>query len=1394
MAKVYSFVLALVVFFFLVTGVNAEKKVDCGIVTESISLEKDISSDGTCFTVGANNLVIDGAGFTIAGNGTGFGIDNDGGFDNITIKNFGGIKNFTNSIKATGMLDSRVENNYLEGGPSEWRVQVLHGSIYINPHALNLASVDRIIISGNIIKTTGRAPSYSAGIYIGNSNSTLVTSNFVEAFGYSGGPSIYLYGTRNSSITSNLIKGVGSAIGISDGASNYISFNNATITERSNNHVIVTYSSNNTQINNNIINATLGSNGLALNSANNSEVFSNTIFSSSGYENAAIYLKLSNSNSVRSNYISDSGSYYGVFSEASNFNTISNNIIEKSGTYGTAGIFLKWANFTEVFSNNINASTRYESKGILSYYSEANNISSNKITIGSPRGYGVSLQSSDNFYMGANIIIVNSGAGIDVNYNSKFNTIDSNNITARDGMGILLTHSTDSSIRRNILDTKSYPIYVYSGTQKRLDNYRHTIDETNTIKGKKILYIFNQSFTRIENRDDIGQVLIAASKGIVIKNLSVESGVLLHFTENSSISDNFIKSRSIGLEISFSNFSKTERNKIETSGESGYGLHLTKSNSIELLNNTVTTSGLYGYGIFGDQISSNKVSFNNIKTLNRSSSGVYFYSSENPGEVTENSIETSGEEAHGLYYITSPLSSIKNNKIKTSGREARGILLQYLSNSTYVDSNSIEALGEYSSGIYVSSSPNSTTTLNNVTALSRSSYGIIYDDVPMAKVEFNRINISGESRGIFIPYDSTNSTIFSNTVIISSGIDSKGISVESKYNNITGNSINSGGQENYGVHLAGQGYNHLFNNSLSVDDSSGYSSAIHLASNWNNITSNNINISGQYNYGVFISGANNTVVLSDIMSDGYGGTKGIYVDRGGQNTFEINNIRIKGDNSVGVELDYGAGSFNRVGFSNILVDGAYSQGIETESQSNMFADNNVSVYGENSIGVLFNDNNNTLSGGMVSSTNSSEIVSYSENTFENLLLPEDVNITFGWVVNSFVADVNLAQTPPGGRGLLTGILSISSPLNFNLTYQEKRTAGLIENSARLYGLEDDKWKLLESQTVDTGKNFITATIETGSIIGAFANKPLEVSIDLKSPSYRDEISPNITVEHPDIVSSVEYRYENDTINGDWVKLDKKKDGKDKDALDISGLSEGEYRIRVNATDDFGNSNSSVTKSFRVDLTPPIITILSPINTTYATEMIDLNAFSSEDGYSWYSVNGRANITIDPERRVRVPGTATVFVYYNDSAGNVGSASVSFTTNNTISCDQVCGLCNTEDRCQSSRKSCTWLNSSVCQEDISKVEYGIGGLVNTTGYFDFIPVDCSSNPDKCDSQYNIEKGYYLFETSCLDGDDNDEDGLKDCEDKDCLIWPSCSKNYNYSKLTAPRISSFKTHTG
>jgi len=106
--------------------------------------------------------------------------------------------------------------------------------------------------------------------------------------------------------------------------------------------------------------------------------------------------------------------------------------------------------------------------------------------------------------------------------------------------------------------------------------------------------------------------------------------------------------------------------------------------------------------------------------------------------------------------------------------------------------------------------------------------------------------------------------------------------------------------------------------------------------------------------------------------------------------------------------------------------------------------------------------------------------------------------------------------------------------------------------------------------------------------------------------------------------------------------------------------QGSNNITVYANDSVNNIGSS-SVSFFVDSIIPNITIDSPENISYSTTSIALNVSADETIDTWwYNLNG-TNVTFTPNTTITASeGSNTITVYGNDTLGNEGSDSVSFT--------------------------------------------------------------------------------------------------------------------------------------
>jgi parallel beta-helix repeat protein len=248
------------------------------VITGNVTLTRDLASNGTCFTIGADNIVIDGNGHSITGDGSGNGIDGSLGYDAITVKNFAGISTFTNGIYAASVANGTITNN----------------TITNSNYGLYLVgfSSSNDTISGNTITNS------NYGLYLDNAQYNTLSGNTIK----NSSTGVDLFAAINNSITNNTI------------ASRVYG-------------VHLESASNNNNISGNTI--TNSSRGLYLNSASNSNTFISNAVTNSSY---GLFLANSKYNTIRGTTITNSN-LYGIYLYSANNNTISGGLVNLSGQH-----------------------------------------------------------------------------------------------------------------------------------------------------------------------------------------------------------------------------------------------------------------------------------------------------------------------------------------------------------------------------------------------------------------------------------------------------------------------------------------------------------------------------------------------------------------------------------------------------------------------------------------------------------------------------------------------------------------------------------------------------------------------------------------------------------------------------------------------------------------------------------------------------------------------------------------------------------------------------------------------------------------------------------------------------------------------------------------------------
>ncbi len=153
---------------------------------------------------------------------------------------------------------------------------------------------------------------------------------------------------------------------------------------------------------------------------------------------------------------------------------------------------------------------------------------------------------------------------------------------------------------------------------------------------------------------------------------------------------------------------------------------------------------------------------------------------------------------------------------------------------------------------------------------------------------------------------------------------------------------------------------------------------------------------------------------------------------------------------------------------------------------------------------------------------------------------------------------------------------------------------------------------------------------------------------------------------------------------------------------------------------------------KIDLAP-VIKVMSPLNQSYITTQVELNVTASESATWWYSLNSGANVTFTPNTTITPStGSNNLVVYANDSAGNIVSASVSFTKLETHNISLIPGWNMISIPLEQDNWSIPWVLNSIWGNYTDIYAY-----VNGTWYW-----DTSLLPFFILTEMAIDRGYWI----------------------------------------------------
>lgn len=393
----------------VISGVEQTSNIyDCGYLVNAnmiYTLQSNVTATGTCFTITADNITIDGNGYKIN-----YGTDGTPNRYGIYVS---GYNNFT--LKNANIIEENAT------GSSKYAVYLI-SSNYSN-------------IQNNNITTNG---SSGYGIFLITSMNSTINSNTISTNG-SGSTGIYLPSSLNNIVTSNTITVNGtsaSGIYINRGG-NYISNNNIRVKSGTTAYGIWgDVNMNNTIINSNIINSVMNGIEIQTGTKNTNWTITNnnittTASSAEGIQFAGLF------NSTISNNNITTGTAFGISFTGT---TGANNIISNNINTQDAGISIAATSNLNNVSLNIISTNGTGAEGILFATGVQNStIANNNITTTKTTSIGISLSTatSNNNTITSNNILTNTSAGISIIGSN--NLISSNILNTTNAYVITLT-------------------------------------------------------------------------------------------------------------------------------------------------------------------------------------------------------------------------------------------------------------------------------------------------------------------------------------------------------------------------------------------------------------------------------------------------------------------------------------------------------------------------------------------------------------------------------------------------------------------------------------------------------------------------------------------------------------------------------------------------------------------------------------------------------------------------------------------------------------------------------------------------------------------------------------------------------------------------------------------
>ena len=274
----------------------------------------------------------------------------------------------------------------------------------------------------------------------------------------------------------------------------------------------------------------------------------------------------------------------------------------------------------------------------------------------------------------------------------------SNNTATNNNYGIRLFSSSNNKLFANVIYDNKFNFGV-SGND--LQYFVHDIDTSNTVNGKPIYYLVNE--TDREVPDDAGYVAVINSNNIAVNGLTLTNNgqsVLFAYTNDSNVENIASLNNYIGIHLQSSINNTITSNSVNSND--CHGISLSYSNNNNIVNNTANSNENEGIRLS----SSNYNTIASNTASNNKGKGFYVHSSNN-NTLTNNNVNSN--ENDGIKLSSSSNNTLTNNILNSN--EDDGIQLSSSTDNTFTHNNVSNNDDE---GIYLYKSSKNIVFSNNV--------------------------------------------------------------------------------------------------------------------------------------------------------------------------------------------------------------------------------------------------------------------------------------------------------------------------------------------------------------------------------------------------------------------------------------------------------------------------------------------------------------------------------------------------------------------------------------------------------------------------------------------------------------------------------------------------------